>query len=222
MPSTTATTATVPDGSGPTSGAGSEIAWAPIMGVGYTRNLTTWYNGTSTIGCTSYHNDISIIAGSTNNFGLRADDYGDTHITATPITLSITDFSATGLINSATDKDVFKFTLAIPTNLRMSVIPQNVGSGNSGANVDIRVSLLNYKADTIGTYNPSDLLNAGVDSNLNSGNYYLVVEGVGNTYLNDYGSERRGLRWGRLVHSALKLIMDLVGRLADQEQPSNK
>jgi len=48
--------------------------------------------------------------------------------------------------------------------------------------------LLNNKADTIGQYNPADLLNVGVDSNLNSGTYYLVVEGVANANTEDYSS----------------------------------
>jgi hypothetical protein len=172
---------------GPGQGSG-EIGWAPIMGVGYYKNLTTWYNGTNAINCSTFQNDINIIAGSPNNFGLRTDDHADTHLSATPITLTTIDFTAEGLVNSATDKDVFQFTLTDPTNFKLNAIPENVGLSNSGANVDIRVSLLNGAADTIGQYNPTDLLNAGVDSNLNSGTYYLVIEGVGNVNLSDYGS----------------------------------
>jgi len=119
---------------------------------------------------------------------LRTDDHADTYASATPINLSSYDFSAEGLVNTATDKDVFSFTIASPTNFQLVAIPQSVGGNNSGANVDIRVSLLNASADTIGQYNPSTLLSAGVDSNLNSGTYYLVVEGVGNINLADYSS----------------------------------
>src|SRR5947207_3604695 len=38
-----------------------ETSWAPIMGVGYARNLTTWYNGQSTLGCNIYQNDLDVI-----------------------------------------------------------------------------------------------------------------------------------------------------------------
>jgi hypothetical protein len=162
-----------------------EIGWAPIMGVSYGQNQTTWYNGTSTVGCNVYQNDISTIAG---YVGLRTDDVGNVHTSATTITVTPVDFTTSGLINSATDKDVFKFTLAAPTNVRLNAVPQNVGTNNLGANLDIRVSLLDHKADTIGTYNPATLLNAAIDSNLNSGTYYVVVEGVANAYTQDYSS----------------------------------
>ncbi len=168
-------------------GAG-EIGWAPIMGVGYYKNLTTWHNGTNTIGCNIYQNDVAIIAGSPNNFGLRSDDHGNTMNTATPLYISGTSFTATGLINTADDKDVFKFTINQPAAFRIHADPKSIGAGNAGANLDILVSLLNQKGDTVGRYNPAELLNTGLDSNLNSGTYYLVVDGINNVNLADYGS----------------------------------
>ena len=83
--------------------------------------------------------------------------------------------------------DVFKLVLTNTTGLILNATPQNVGSGDDGANVDIKVTLLNGN-DTINSYNPLTLLNAGVDTNLNAGTYYLVVDGVGNMYHNDVGS----------------------------------
>lgn len=164
-----------------------EIGWAPIMGIGYSKNLTTWHYGTSAMGCAAYQSDINVIAGITNNFGLRNDDHLDNHTGASTINIGIAT-SATGIINNETDRDVFKFDIVSTNNFRLSAIPQNVGSGNAGANVDIKVALLDQSADTIGRYNPADLLNVGIDTNLNSGTYYLVVDGVGNANLSDYGS----------------------------------
>lgn len=166
----------------PGTGSG-ETSWAPIMGVGYYKNLTTWHYGTNTYGCNYYQDDMKIIAGPANNFGLRTDDIGNNHIAATSVGFTNTGFTTTGLINSGADKDVFKFTIANPTYVHLSAIPQNVGLNNSGANLDIKVSLLNAKADTIGQYNPDALVNASIDSNLNSGTYYLVVEGTSNAHL---------------------------------------
>jgi hypothetical protein len=165
-----------------------EISWAPIMGTGYEKNTTTWYNGKSVKGCNRYQNDIDVIAGPTNRFGLREDDAADDRTAAAPIAISGMDFSTTGLINSVDDKDVFKLTLNTTTNVRLNAVPQHVGANNSGANLDIRVSLLNQSGDTIGKYNPANLLNASLDSNLNMGTYYVVVEGVGNAYLKDSSS----------------------------------
>src|SRR5215204_53507 len=164
-----------------------EIGWAPIMGTGYSRNLTTWHNGTSSMGCSNFQSDIDTIASATNNFGLRNDDHQDTHTAASPIAIGFAS-SARGIINNASDRDVFTFDLLSTNNFRLSAIPQNVGSGNAGANVDIKVALLDQMADTIGRYNPADLLNVGIDTNLNPGTYYLVVDGVANANLSEYGS----------------------------------
>jgi len=166
-------------------GAG-EIGWAPIMGAGYYQNHTTWHIGPNTVNCGTLQNDFDIIS-SQNGFGLRADDHGDNNATATEINIFADAFSASGLINTASDLDVFKLVLTHATTLNLNAIPQNVGSGDDGANVDIKVTLLNGN-DTINSYNPSTLLNAGVDTNLNAGTYYLVVDGVGNIYHNDVGS----------------------------------
>jgi hypothetical protein len=165
-----------------------EIGWAPIMGVGYYKNLTTWHNGTNSSGCNELQNDIDIIAGPENGFGLRTDDHGDTHTTATAVSLSQPMFSMSGIVNKSADKDVFELKLTHAQNLKLTAIPQNVGAGNSGADVDIKVSLLNDAGDTIGRYNPSLLLNAGIDTNLLQGTYYVVAEGVDNPNLGDYGS----------------------------------
>lgn len=199
------------------SGQGSgEIGWAPIMGVGYYKNLTTWHNGTSAMGCTSFQSDIDVIAGSTNNFGLRNDDHQDLHTAASPINMGFAS-SASGIINSASDRDVFKFDLTNTNNFRLSAIPQNVGTGNAGANVDIKVALLDQFADTIGRYNPADLLNVGIDTNLNSGTYYLVVDGVANANLADYGS----LGFYTLSASVLTALpvhrLALTGRIHTEE-----
>lgn len=165
-----------------------EIAWAPIMGISYSKNSTTWYNGPNSFGCGVLQDDIAIIASPFNQVQLRSDDHADLYESATFLPVSGGSFQRTGLITSASDKDVFRFDLFTPNLLNLSVTPQNVGSANSGANLDIRISLLNSSGDTVGSYNPADLLNASIDSNLLEGSYYLVVEGVANSFGPDYGS----------------------------------
>ena len=164
-----------------------QIGWAPIMGVGYSKNLTTWTIGTSSKGCDKIQNDIDVIVKS-NTFGLRSDEHVSTLSGATPVTLMGSEFAATGIINTQDDRDVFTFQVNSSANFRINANPQSIGPGNEGANLDIKVSLLNHKGDTVGRYNPAELLNAGVDSNLSVGTYYLVVDGVGNANLSKYGS----------------------------------
>jgi len=165
-----------------------EIGWAPIMGVGYYKNLTTWHVGTSRISCNYIQNDLDVIASTNNNFGFREDDHGDNSATATLIKPSGHDFIANGLINRSTDLDAFKIVVTSTSNFKLKAIPQNVGNGNEGADVDIRVTLENAAGETLNSYNPGDLLDAGIDTSLTDGTYYLIVNGVGNINHSDYGS----------------------------------
>jgi hypothetical protein len=162
-----------------------EIGWAPIMGVGYYKNLTTWHRGPNTGGCNNIQSDIDIIA---NQVGYKQDDHSNRIDSSTDVSIIGTGFNVSGLINQSNDTDAFRIMIPIPTNIKLNAIPQNVGSGNEGANIDIMITLLNAAKDTIGIYNPSSLLSAGIDTNLNSGYYYMVVKGVGNINHSDYGS----------------------------------
>jgi hypothetical protein len=162
-----------------------EIGWAPIMGVGYYKNLTTWHNGPNTGGCNNLQSDIDIIS---SYVGYKPDDHSNRVESPTEVSIFGTAFNVSGLINRSGDTDAFRIMIPIPTNLKLNAIPQNVGSGNEGANIDIMIALLDAAKDTIGIYNPSALLSAGIDTNLNSGYYYMVVKGVGNVNQSDYGS----------------------------------
>ena len=165
-----------------------EIGWAPIMGVSYYKNQTTWNVGTSIEGCSIVQNDIDVISKGANNIGFRTDDHGNSVQTATPLTFYNVSFSSNGMINSAADVDVFKVSLSKPGLLKTTVTPSNVGTGNAGANLDIKVSLVKSNGDTIGRYNPKSLLSASIDTNLAAGTYYMVVDGVSNQNTTDYNS----------------------------------
>ena len=86
------------------------------------------------------------------------------------------------------DADLFKLRLWRSSRCRLNAVPQNVGSGNQGANIDLKIYLLNAAADTLGSYNPSMLLDAGVDTALQTGLYYIAVTGTGNANHTEYGS----------------------------------
>jgi len=165
-----------------------EIGWAPIMGLSYYKNLTTWNVGTSIEGCGIIQNDINIISKGLNNIGFRADDHGNTMQTATVLNLNSSAFQVNGIINSARDVDVFKVVLSKAGSLRATVTPGNVGAGNAGANIDIKISLVKSNGDTIGRFNPKTLLSASMDTNLKAGTYYMVIDGVANQNTTDYSS----------------------------------
>jgi hypothetical protein len=165
-----------------------EIGWAPIMGVGYYRNVSVWTVGQSIEGCSVVQNDINTIGNGENHIGFRTDEHGNTRQTATNLILTRNNFQAPGIINNSNDRDFFKITLTQRLRLKARVTPSNVGANNSGANVDLFLSLIKSTGDSIGRYNPKSLLNASLDTILPAGVYYFGVDGTLNQNMNDYGS----------------------------------
>lgn len=174
-------TATYNDGTG-----SGEAAWAPIMGNSYYRNMSGWNNGPTPYGCTNTQDNLSIIT-SQNGFTYREDDHSN-DISFNPSAIDISTTVVKGIITTNTDKDAFKFTLNENANFSMDVRPFSVGANYAGANLDIKVSLYNASKILINSYNPSGSMYVTVDTILNAGAYYMLVEGTGNTNVNNYGS----------------------------------
>lgn len=170
------------------SGAGSgEIGWAPIMGVGYQRNLTLWHSGSSSFGCTSIQNDLNLIASTSNGIVYRTDDVGNTLQESTPITLNGSSYSINGFINNTNDVDVFNCTLSQRGQFTMNAIPFNTGNNATSANIDMKVELLSSAGNLLRSFNPSAQLAALVDTTLEAGSYYIRISNVGNVNVGNYG-----------------------------------
>ncbi|MGZ5134963.1 MAG: T9SS type A sorting domain-containing protein, partial [Flavitalea sp.] len=164
-----------------------EIGWAPIMGAGYYQNMTLWNSGKSSMHCDSIQNDLTVITGS-NGFGFRNDDHVSTFAGATPAPFISNHFDINGIITQSTDQDMITFTQAQNGRFQLSAVPYNVGTGNSGSNLDLQVSLYNSSQILLNVYNPGTLLSSVIDTLLNSGTYYLRIEGRGNVYAPNYAS----------------------------------
>lgn len=165
-----------------------EISWAPIMGNSYSRNLTTWTKGTSAFGCNYIQDDIKTITSFANKISFRADDHADHIEAAEPIPTSGNSLAASGILTRLDDKDVFSLTLTQPSILQINAVPYTVNSNNSGANLDIKLSMIGSNGDTLASFNPPDKLSAAIDSFVQPGTYYFAVDGVGNSYLSDTSS----------------------------------
>ncbi|HRE52183.1 MAG TPA: hypothetical protein PK339_12220 [Flavitalea sp.] len=168
-------------------GGSGEVGWAPIMGASYYKNLSVWHYGTSIEGCSVIQNDIAIITQGAHGLKMRSDDHGNTAQDATPLALYSSLIQSSGIINNAADRDVFSFNIQSPSTLHIQAIPYHVADNNSGANLDIKLSLVKNGTDTLDHYNPPQFLSAAIDTNLAAGSYLLVVDGVGNNYITDYG-----------------------------------
>jgi len=164
-----------------------EIAWAPIMGVGYYRNFTLWHNGSNPWGCSSYQDDLSIITNAGVSY--RADDYSNTFGAGTTAANFVNNrFSVDGVIEKISDKDVFKFSMPAMGIFQLDANPYNVGTADNGSNLDIKIELLLNDQTVLSTYNPDLLLNATIDTVLEAGTYFLLIQSSGNVYAPNYAS----------------------------------
>lgn len=167
--------------------------WSPIMGTGYDHPVAQWSKG-------EYSNanntqDDFVVAG-TNGLALNADDHGNTTATATALT-GTTSFSVSGLITSASDKDVFSISHGCTANIAITA----VGAPNS-PNLDIQLRLLNSAGTAVATNNPATTetnyavaagLGASITQSSAAGTYYIEIDGIGlptppATGYSDYGS----------------------------------
>jgi hypothetical protein len=167
-------------------GAG-EIGWAPIMGIGYYQNLTSWYNGPNTFGCTNYQSDLDIITTS-NGIAFRTDDHAASFASATTASFTANQFNISGIIGQNNDQDMIRFNQPGAGRFQLDAVSYNVGTGNSGSNLDLQVTLYKSPQTLLNVYNPAALLNSVIDTQLNPGTYFLRIEGRGNIYAPDYTS----------------------------------
>lgn len=182
-----------------------ELSWAPIMGVGYSRNLTTWYNGPSSAGCTEFQNDLDVITSAGNGITYRADHQPTSFATAFAQAFANNQFTASSIIVRNTDSDMFKFSLPSLKLFQLSAIPFNVGSGNAGANLDLKVTLYNGSETLLNTYSSSSSLSVIVDTSLAAGTYYFKVQGVGNNYAPSYAILGSYSVQGSIIETTLPL-----------------
>jgi len=153
------------------SGNGSgETGWAPIMGVGYSKNLTQWSRG-EYASANNTQDDLAVM----QNYGIshRADDHGST-ISAASYFPTGSQLDATGIIERSTDVDVFAFT-AGEGPLTVSIAAQS-----PGPNLDIRAELRNSAGTLLATSKPADQLAASFNLSVPAGTYFLSVKGDGN------------------------------------------
>ncbi len=172
------------------SGHGSgTTSWAPIMGVGYSRNVTQWSRGEYS-GADNTQNDLAIMT--TNaRIPYRADDHSSsiTNISsATNIVPTSGDaVNAAGIIERSTDIDTFSIVVSGVATVDLDIDPFD-----PGPNLDISATLYDNSGNILVTNNPVNSLDASVNTTLQPGSYLLAIDGVGkgttsNGY-SDYGS----------------------------------
>lgn len=156
-------------------GHGSGVTgWAPIMGVGYYKNVTQWSPG-SYPNANNQQDDIAVFS----SYGIapRTDDYGNTTTTASSLTnigtASAPNIQTFGVIERSADVDMFIISTAGGT-LNLTASPALVGP-----NLDLKLTLYNASGAVVAGNAPETALSANITQVVAAGTYYLAVAPTG-------------------------------------------
>jgi len=170
--------------------------WAPIMGVGYYKNIGQFSRG-DYADANNTQDDLAIIS---TYIPYAADDHGNTLAAATILSGPVVGNG--GTIESVNDRDVFRIDAAAgPLSLNF------VGLQGS-PNLDIKAELLSVTGNVLQATDP-DGLSATLAATLGDGTYYVRVSGVGagdvkTTGYSAYGSIGNYLITGSFVTGSTK------------------
>jgi PKD repeat protein len=142
--------------------------WAPIMGVGYYKDVVQWSKGEYAL-ANNLEDDLAVINA---RLAYRTDAVGND--AAHAAALSGSSLNASGLVERTGDVDVFTF---------------NTGSGGvtlaarpvaPGGNLNLLLSLYDASGVLVASVGPSaDSAGVSLARDLAAGTYYLAVNGVG-------------------------------------------
>jgi hypothetical protein len=166
-----------------------ETSWAPIMGVGYYKNLVQWSKGEY---ANANNKEDAYKVMLARGLSPRADDHGSKIAFASAMTSVVSNgfnnLSASGVIESPTDADFMSFSAGagdVSFTLNVPAV---------GANVDAALSLVDTTGKVLATSNNVSTLATILNAKLSAaGTYYLVVTGAGKgdpktTGYTNYGS----------------------------------
>ncbi|HEY3562851.1 MAG TPA: M12 family metallo-peptidase [Kribbella sp.] len=151
-------------------------AWAPIMGVGYSKAISQWSKGEYS-GANNKEDDYAVIG--QNGLALRADDHGNTTSAATTLTLGV---GVKGIYEKDSDVDVFGI------DLKAGTFQFAANTAASGADLDIKLQLLDSSGAVVATANPAagqsnaatpTGLSASISRQVAAGRYYLRIDNSG-------------------------------------------
>lgn len=140
--------------------------WAPIMGVGYYKNLVQWSKGEYSL-ANNLQDDLQVM----QVYGLsyRPDDYGNTISSAGNATVLGNSISAAGVIERTGDVDYLKF------NTNAGDISVTVRGAIPAPTLDADITLYDGRGQAIS----QQVLSGTIFANVPAGTYYVSVRGVG-------------------------------------------
>lgn len=149
-------------------------AKAPVMGNSLSTSRGLWWLGPNANGSTSIQDDLTVLASSSNGFGYRVDDHGNTLATATSLTVVNGTAVAGGVIEQTSDIDTFSFT--VPTSGQVTI---NGAVAQFGAMLDMSLELYNSSGTLVASAATTSL-GETITTNLPAGSYFVMVKSAGN------------------------------------------
>lgn len=149
--------------------------WAPIMGVGYYKELTQFSKG-EYLDANNKEDDFLVMQN--NGVIFAADDFGNTMATAEPLIATavngLNTYDIKGVIETPSDVDYFKFSSGAGT------ISINAAPFERSPNLDILIQLQDANGVVLAESNPATLLTGAISINVPAaGTYYLSIQGMG-------------------------------------------
>ena len=148
--------------------------WAPVMGVGYGKNLLQWSKG-EYLNPSNQEDDLLIIT-TQNGFGFRPDDFANSQSSAKAIpgiagtnTFAV---NTSGVIETRQDADWFKITMGSGSLIL------NAKGGPVNTMLDIQLSLYDSKGVLIIAVDPTTDVIASINQAVSAGVYFVKIEGV--------------------------------------------
>lgn len=181
-----------------------ETGWAPIMGVGYNKNLVQWSKG-EYANANQLQDDYLVMQGRGVTFD--ADEHGDSTGTATALSGSTVNgfqqYRASGILQGPVDTDHVSF-IANAGSVSIDVQPLGSTSGNA----DLLISLLDAQGNLLAQANNPETLATSLSFNLPAaGTYVLKVEGTGKGDPLSTGYSRYGSigYWSAIINAQVQV-----------------
>ena len=192
---------------GAAAGKGSQVSWAPIMGLDPEQHVTQWSQGEF-----NSQDDIAILSG---RMGMRRDDHDDTRYDkGTRLVVgkngevnSDAGHSARnqGVIEDRDDVDVFVVNVGAGyVDFTVTPVWQAMaGDKQHGGNLDVHIALYDSNGKRVAEQDPRNTTAANLKTRVPAGRYVLEIKGVANPAVahSDYGSIGRYFITGMVVPS---------------------
>lgn len=147
----------------------------PIMGDSQNSIRSIWSNTIADINNEpTLQDDLAVLSGSTNGFGYRTDDWGNTRLSATTVQpASDGTFTRTGVIERNGDVDAFNIKAGTGT------LTVSVNNATFSPMLDSSIKVVDPFGSVIAQASTTELLDESLSVNILAGTYTIMVSGAG-------------------------------------------